>query len=186
MAFVLVHVRWTISFKGGGAMSPHKRHLFSALYCAPCPNTHTRTMAPTFQDLKKNPNVTFRCNTLPSRRTLKNSRLVCKKDDVHVCIMCLRAIMNYQVIHASHTLNLISRAVTKYWHCNIVQRSVSMSDIDYVAASRRFGTSWQLSNVKCISPMTPNNQRPRFIFIIFFKLHIIMCLNGCLAMPQRQ
>ncbi|CDQ57817.1 unnamed protein product [Oncorhynchus mykiss] len=40
---------------------------------------------------------TLRCNTLPSRRTLKNSRLVCKKDDVHVCIMCLRAIMNYQV-----------------------------------------------------------------------------------------
>uniref|UniRef100_A0A8C3ITV1 Formin like 2 n=1 Tax=Chrysemys picta bellii TaxID=8478 RepID=A0A8C3ITV1_CHRPI len=36
-------------------------------------------------------------NTLPSRRTLKNSRLVSKKDDVHVCIMCLRAIMNYQV-----------------------------------------------------------------------------------------
>ncbi len=39
-----------------------------------------------------------RSNTLPSRRTLKNSRLVCKKDDVHVCVMCLRAIMNYQVI----------------------------------------------------------------------------------------
>ncbi|KAG9349246.1 hypothetical protein JZ751_027689 [Albula glossodonta] len=39
----------------------------------------------------------LRCNTLPSRRTLKNSRLVCKKEDVHVCIMCLRAIMNYQV-----------------------------------------------------------------------------------------
>lgn len=39
-----------------------------------------------------------RYNTLPSRRTLKNSRLVSKKDDVHVCIMCLRAIMNYQVI----------------------------------------------------------------------------------------
>lgn len=38
-----------------------------------------------------------RSNTLPSRRTLKNSRLVCKKDDVHVCVMCLRAIMNYQV-----------------------------------------------------------------------------------------
>ncbi|XP_049611435.1 formin-like protein 2 isoform X1 [Syngnathus scovelli] len=37
-----------------------------------------------------------RSNTLPSSRTLKNSRLVCKKDDVHVCIMCLRAIMNYQ------------------------------------------------------------------------------------------
>ncbi|CAL8370248.1 unnamed protein product [Arctogadus glacialis] len=39
---------------------------------------------------------TLRSNTLPSRRTLKNSRLVCRKDDVHVCIMCLRAIMNYQ------------------------------------------------------------------------------------------
>uniref|UniRef100_A0A8D2MMP7 GBD/FH3 domain-containing protein n=1 Tax=Zonotrichia albicollis TaxID=44394 RepID=A0A8D2MMP7_ZONAL len=30
---------------------------------------------------------TLRYNTLPSRRTLKNSRLVSKKDDVHVCIM---------------------------------------------------------------------------------------------------
>lgn len=35
--------------------------------------------------------------TLPSRRALKNSRLVSQKDDVHLCIMCLRAIMNYQV-----------------------------------------------------------------------------------------
>ncbi|XP_075913628.1 formin-like protein 2 isoform X2 [Petromyzon marinus] len=35
-------------------------------------------------------------NSLPSRKTLKNSRLVSQKDDVHVCIMCLRAIMNYQ------------------------------------------------------------------------------------------
>lgn len=30
-------------------------------------------------------------------KTIKNSRLVSQKDDVHVCIMCLRAIMNYQV-----------------------------------------------------------------------------------------
>lgn len=36
-------------------------------------------------------------STLPSRKALKNSRLVSQKDDVHVCIMCLRAIMNYQV-----------------------------------------------------------------------------------------
>lgn len=35
--------------------------------------------------------------TLPSRKALKNSRLVSQKDDVHLCIMCLRAIMNYQV-----------------------------------------------------------------------------------------
>uniref|UniRef100_A0A8C4DJF4 Formin-like 2a n=1 Tax=Dicentrarchus labrax TaxID=13489 RepID=A0A8C4DJF4_DICLA len=53
------------------------------------------------------------CNTLPSRRTLKNSRLVCKKDDVHVCIMCLRAIMNYQygfnmVMSHPHAVNEIA------------------------------------------------------------------------------
>uniref|UniRef100_A0A9J8B954 Formin-like 2a n=1 Tax=Cyprinus carpio carpio TaxID=630221 RepID=A0A9J8B954_CYPCA len=48
-----------------------------------------------------------------SRRTLKNSRLVCKKDDVHVCIMCLRAIMNYQygfnmVMSHPHAVNEIA------------------------------------------------------------------------------
>ncbi|KPP77435.1 Formin-like protein 2-like [Scleropages formosus] len=56
---------------------------------------------------------TLRCNTLPSRRTLKNSRLVCRKDDVHVCIMCLRAIMNYQygfnmVMSHPHAVNEIA------------------------------------------------------------------------------
>lgn len=54
-----------------------------------------------------------RYNTLPSRRTLKNSRLVSKKDDVHVCIMCLRAIMNYQygfnmVMSHPHAVNEIA------------------------------------------------------------------------------
>uniref|UniRef100_A0A3B3BKQ5 Formin-like 2b n=1 Tax=Oryzias melastigma TaxID=30732 RepID=A0A3B3BKQ5_ORYME len=48
-----------------------------------------------------------------TRRTLKNSRLVCKKDDVHVCIMCLRAIMNYQygfnmVMAHPHAVNEIA------------------------------------------------------------------------------
>uniref|UniRef100_A0A8C1ISM1 Formin-like 2a n=1 Tax=Cyprinus carpio TaxID=7962 RepID=A0A8C1ISM1_CYPCA len=56
---------------------------------------------------------TIRSNTLPSRRTLKNSRLVCKKDDLHVCIMCLRAIMNYQygfnmVMSHPHAVNEIA------------------------------------------------------------------------------
>lgn len=56
---------------------------------------------------------TLRYNTLPSRRTLKNSRLVCKKDDVHVCVMCLRAIMNYQygfnmVMSHLHAVNEIA------------------------------------------------------------------------------
>ncbi|XP_032891330.1 formin-like protein 1 isoform X2 [Amblyraja radiata] len=39
--------------------------------------------------------LTVRHNT-HSRKALRNSRLVSQKDDVHVCIMCLRAIMNYQ------------------------------------------------------------------------------------------
>uniref|UniRef100_A0A673KWA5 Formin-like protein 3 n=1 Tax=Sinocyclocheilus rhinocerous TaxID=307959 RepID=A0A673KWA5_9TELE len=43
-------------------------------------------------------------------KTIKNSRLVSQKDDVHVCIMCLRAIMNYQygfnlVMSHAHAVN---------------------------------------------------------------------------------
>ncbi|XP_056320789.1 formin-like protein 2 [Danio aesculapii] len=62
---------------------------------------------------RTNRHSTIRSNTLPSRRTLKNSRLVCKKDDVHVCIMCLRAIMNYQygfnmVMSHPHAVNEIA------------------------------------------------------------------------------
>uniref|UniRef100_A0AAV2LBM3 Formin-like 2b n=1 Tax=Knipowitschia caucasica TaxID=637954 RepID=A0AAV2LBM3_KNICA len=54
-----------------------------------------------------------RSNTLPSRRTLKNSRIICKKDDLHVCVMCLRAIMNYQygfnmVMSHPHAVNEIA------------------------------------------------------------------------------
>nr|XP_047903824.1 formin-like protein 1 [Anser cygnoides] len=37
-----------------------------------------------------------RLNPSHSRKALRNSRIVSQKDDVHVCIMCLRAIMNYQ------------------------------------------------------------------------------------------
>ncbi|XP_059526430.1 formin-like protein 1 isoform X2 [Myotis daubentonii] len=46
--------------------------------------------------------LTVKCPPSPrltpahSRKTLRNSRIVSQKDDVHVCIMCLRAIMNYQ------------------------------------------------------------------------------------------
>ncbi|XP_067302216.1 formin-like protein 3 isoform X4 [Pseudorasbora parva] len=46
-------------------------------------------------------------------KTIKNSRLVSQKDDVHVCIMCLRAIMNYQygfnlVMSHAHAVNEIA------------------------------------------------------------------------------
>uniref|UniRef100_A0A673XEV3 Formin like 1 n=1 Tax=Salmo trutta TaxID=8032 RepID=A0A673XEV3_SALTR len=41
--------------------------------------------------------LTVRITSLAqSRRTQKISRLASQRDDVHVCIMCLRAIMNYQ------------------------------------------------------------------------------------------
>lgn len=61
-----------------------------------------------------------RYNTLPSRRTLKNSRLVSKKDDVHVCIMCLRAIMNYQVC-------LCFWSLKKIWICQTPNLSFLVS-----------------------------------------------------------
>ncbi|XP_072549489.1 formin-like protein 1 [Salminus brasiliensis] len=35
-------------------------------------------------------------NLAHHRKTMRNSRLASQRDDVHVCIMCLRAIMNYQ------------------------------------------------------------------------------------------
>ena len=41
--------------------------------------------------------VPHSAGTLPNRRALKNARMVSRKDDVHLCVMCLRAIMNYQV-----------------------------------------------------------------------------------------
>ncbi|KAH0512129.1 Formin-like protein 3 [Microtus ochrogaster] len=40
--------------------------------------------------------LTIKLTTAHSRKALRNSRIVSQKDDVHVCIMCLRAIMNYQ------------------------------------------------------------------------------------------
>ncbi|XP_053821258.1 formin-like protein 1 isoform X3 [Vidua chalybeata] len=51
--------------------------------------------SPTQGSSKPRP-LTVRLNSSHSRKTLRNSRLVSQKDDVHVCIMCLRAIMNYQ------------------------------------------------------------------------------------------
>ncbi|XP_006887849.1 PREDICTED: formin-like protein 3-like [Elephantulus edwardii] len=52
-------------------------------------------------------------STLPGRRALKNSRLVSQKEDVHVCILCLGAIMSYQygfnlVMSHPHAVNEIA------------------------------------------------------------------------------
>ncbi|KAM4844483.1 formin-like protein 1 isoform 2-T2 [Thomomys bottae] len=52
--------------------------------------------------MPRNRHLTIKCPPSPrmtpahSRKALRNSRIVSQKDDVHVCIMCLRAIMNYQ------------------------------------------------------------------------------------------
>uniref|UniRef100_A0A673KU10 Formin-like protein 3 n=1 Tax=Sinocyclocheilus rhinocerous TaxID=307959 RepID=A0A673KU10_9TELE len=52
----------------------------------------------------------FSYGSAANSKTIKNSRLVSQKDDVHVCIMCLRAIMNYQygfnlVMSHAHAVN---------------------------------------------------------------------------------
>uniref|UniRef100_A0A672R8Y4 Formin like 1 n=1 Tax=Sinocyclocheilus grahami TaxID=75366 RepID=A0A672R8Y4_SINGR len=55
------------------------------------------------EDLAKNVNhsstlgMTRAARALTVRKTMRNARLATQRDDVHLCIMCLRAIMNYQV-----------------------------------------------------------------------------------------
>ncbi|XP_045442130.1 formin-like protein 1 isoform X1 [Pipistrellus kuhlii] len=73
----------------------------------------SKALEQSVEDLSKGPpapsatqprsrHLTVKCPPSPrltpahSRKTLRNSRIVSQKDDVHVCIMCLRAIMNYQ------------------------------------------------------------------------------------------
>ncbi|KAM4844485.1 formin-like protein 1 isoform 4-T4 [Thomomys bottae] len=46
--------------------------------------------------MPRNRHLTIKMTPAHSRKALRNSRIVSQKDDVHVCIMCLRAIMNYQ------------------------------------------------------------------------------------------
>uniref|UniRef100_A0A8B9HAL5 Formin-like 1a n=1 Tax=Astyanax mexicanus TaxID=7994 RepID=A0A8B9HAL5_ASTMX len=54
------------------------------------------------EDLTKHTNhspthgMTRAARALTVRKTMRNARLAGQRDDVHVCIMCLRAIMNYQ------------------------------------------------------------------------------------------
>ncbi|XP_024616542.1 formin-like protein 1 [Neophocaena asiaeorientalis asiaeorientalis] len=44
----------------------------------------------------KSRHLTIKLTPAHSRKALRNSRIISQKDDVHICIMCLRAIMNYQ------------------------------------------------------------------------------------------
>ncbi|KAG7472959.1 formin 1 isoform X1 [Solea senegalensis] len=45
---------------------------------------------------KSSKGFTSRFHSLQNRKAARSSRVVSQKDDVHLCIMCLRAIMNYQ------------------------------------------------------------------------------------------
>ncbi|XP_075415512.1 formin-like protein 1 isoform X2 [Tenrec ecaudatus] len=67
----------------------------------------TKPLEQSVEDLSKGPpsacppqpksrHLTIKLTPAHSRKALRNSRIVSQKDDVHVCIMCLRAIMNYQ------------------------------------------------------------------------------------------
>ncbi|CDQ67051.1 unnamed protein product [Oncorhynchus mykiss] len=58
--------------------------------------TRSASNSPTHGGSKAARALTVRFNSLHNRKALRKSRLVSQKDDVHLCIMCLRAIMNYQ------------------------------------------------------------------------------------------
>uniref|UniRef100_A0A3P8XS13 Formin-like 1a n=1 Tax=Esox lucius TaxID=8010 RepID=A0A3P8XS13_ESOLU len=58
--------------------------------------TRSVSNSPTHGATRATRALTPRFNSLHNRKALRNSRLVGQKDDVHLCIMCLRAIMNYQ------------------------------------------------------------------------------------------
>ncbi|KAM7067374.1 formin-like protein 1 isoform 4-T4 [Molossus nigricans] len=97
LAFAQCSVTYDMESTDNGAPSPEK----------------SKPLEQSVEDLSKGPpsslasqpksrHLTIKCPPSPrltpahSRKTLRNSRIVSQKDDVHVCIMCLRAIMNYQ------------------------------------------------------------------------------------------
>nr|XP_012642270.1 formin-like protein 1 isoform X2 [Microcebus murinus] len=94
LAFAQCSVTYDMESTDNGASNPEKN----------------KPLEQSVEDLSKGPpasmpksrHLTIKCPPSPrltpahSRKALRNSRIVSQKDDVHVCIMCLRAIMNYQ------------------------------------------------------------------------------------------
>lgn len=93
LAFAQCSVAYDMDSTDNGAPSPEK----------------SKPLEQSVEDLSKGPpssvpksRLTIKCPPSPrltpahSRKTVRNSRIVSQKADVHVCIMCLRAIMNYQ------------------------------------------------------------------------------------------
>ncbi|XP_053532367.1 formin-like protein 1 isoform X2 [Ictalurus punctatus] len=58
--------------------------------------TLSATNSPTHNSSHTNRSYAARLNSFHNRKALRNSRLLSQKDHLHLCIMCLRAIMNYQ------------------------------------------------------------------------------------------
>ncbi|XP_072535025.1 formin-like protein 1 [Salminus brasiliensis] len=58
--------------------------------------TSSATNSPTHNSKCPNRSLTSRLNSFHNRKVQRNLRLVSQKDHLHLCIMCLRAIMNYQ------------------------------------------------------------------------------------------
>uniref|UniRef100_A0AAR2KD67 Formin-like 1a n=1 Tax=Pygocentrus nattereri TaxID=42514 RepID=A0AAR2KD67_PYGNA len=58
--------------------------------------TSSATNSPTHNSSRSNRSFTSRLNSFHYRKAQRNSRLLSQKDHLHLCIMCLRAIMNYQ------------------------------------------------------------------------------------------
>ncbi|KAM6174990.1 formin-like protein 1 isoform 1-T1 [Erethizon dorsatum] len=88
LAFAQCSVMYDMESTDSGEKSPEK----------------SKPLEQSVEDLSKGPppstprsrHLTVKLNPAHSRKALRSSRVVSQKDDVHVCIMCLRAIMNYQ------------------------------------------------------------------------------------------
>lgn len=85
---------------------------------------------------------------MPDRKTLRTSRVMNQTDDVHLCIMCLRAIMNYQV-----------RGLTYPACC----AWFGVSFVLHVVCSCQTGFDLVMKHPRCVNEITLslNNRNPR-------------------------
>ncbi|KAM4880914.1 formin-like protein 3 [Sylvia borin] len=107
----------------------------------------------------------LRYGTLPSRRALKNSRLVSQKDDVHLCIMCLRAIMNYQVLSPHSGDTAVTTATT--------------ADTVF-SPSPQYGFNLVMSHPHAVNEiaLSLNNKNPRMKALVLELLAAVCLVRG--------
>uniref|UniRef100_A0AAY4D395 Formin-like 1a n=1 Tax=Denticeps clupeoides TaxID=299321 RepID=A0AAY4D395_9TELE len=81
--------------ENGGSISERGRGMDRSL--EDLPKTTGRSPTHSMSRATRSPALRPRLNSLAnSRKMIRSSRLASQREDVHVCIMCLRAIMNYQ------------------------------------------------------------------------------------------